>query len=160
MAHAGDPDAHHSSTSQGLAISPSSVTIDGTATTLTDGKLDLGAEVNDELTAAMVQTLTTGGAADALHSHASAGGGGGGSCYTALGTSECGTGYATMYTGLVLTAPEGSWGSSGNLCVKSEGVTYQTSSSYYEYLYALGSGDRYYAVSGSGGITCAMCCAE
>ena len=115
----------------------------------------------------MLETLTGGGNADALHTHASSGGtggtggsGGGGSCYTAVGTDGCGTGYAAIYTGLMLTAVEGSWGSSGNLCVKSAGVTFQTTTSYYDFLYALGTGDRYYAVSGSGGIQCAMCCPE
>jgi hypothetical protein len=68
--HAGTPDAHHSDTSDGLAITPASVTLQGTATALTPGELDLGSAVDDVLTGAMVTTLTGGGQADSLHSHA------------------------------------------------------------------------------------------
>lgn len=61
----------------GLAIEPSSVTIQGTSTALTAGSLDLGSDADDVLTAAMVKTLTGGGNADALHTHAGQGGGAG-----------------------------------------------------------------------------------
>jgi hypothetical protein len=44
-------------------------------TALNDGSLDLGAAVDDELTASMVQTLTGGGLADSLHNHTADGGG-------------------------------------------------------------------------------------
>jgi hypothetical protein len=54
----------------GQAITPSSVTLSGTSTALTNGTLDLGPNTDDALTAAMVTTLTGGGAADSLHSHA------------------------------------------------------------------------------------------
>ncbi len=54
----------------GQPITPSSVGISGTSTSLAGGSLDLGPAVDDELTAAMVTTLTGGGSADALHSHA------------------------------------------------------------------------------------------
>lgn len=54
----------------GQPITPSSVGISGTSTSLAGGSLDLGPAADDELTAAMVTTLTGGGAADALHSHA------------------------------------------------------------------------------------------
>ncbi|MCP4872454.1 MAG: DUF1566 domain-containing protein [Proteobacteria bacterium] len=71
--HAGDPDAHHSETSDGLAVTPASVTIQGTSTALTDGELDLGPDADDALTGAMVTTLTGGGLADSLHTHAGTG---------------------------------------------------------------------------------------
>lgn len=45
--------------------------------TLTAGKLDLGPTVGDELGSAQVKTLTGGGNADALHTHAGGTGGGG-----------------------------------------------------------------------------------
>jgi hypothetical protein len=54
----------------GQPITPSSVGISGTSTSLAGGSLDLGPSTDDELTAAMVTTLTGGGTADALHSHA------------------------------------------------------------------------------------------
>lgn len=98
-AHAADADAHHSALSVGLDITPNSVTT-GSAR-LTDGSLDLGPDATDELTAAMVTTLTAGGNADALHTHAGSGGGGG-ACYTAYGTTACGDGATRMYEGIVL----------------------------------------------------------
>ncbi len=91
----------HSSTSDGLDITPASVTIQGTSTALTSGELDLGPNSDDLLTAAMVQTLTGGGDADALHTHAGAGGG---VCYTAWGTTGCGTDFTAMYTGRAYTS--------------------------------------------------------
>ena len=93
--HGADPDAHHSSTSDGIDITPASVTIQGTSTSLTDGSIDLGSSADDALSASMVQTLTGGGSADALHTYASTSVGGG--CYTVLGTATC-TGTA-VHTG-------------------------------------------------------------
>ncbi len=99
--HVGASDAHHSSASSGLALTPSSVTIQGSSTALTTGELDLGPNSDDSLTAGMVQTLTGGGDAETLHTHTGHGGGG---CYTAWGTSQCGTGFQAMYTGTAITA--------------------------------------------------------
>jgi hypothetical protein len=68
-AHAGDPDAHHSATSDGLVISPAEVRV-GDATRLSNGELRLGAEANAAVTAPQLATLVGGGNADALHTHA------------------------------------------------------------------------------------------
>ena len=97
--HVADADAHHPADSAGIDLVPASVTIGDTR--LEDGALDLGPLADDELTAAMIRTLTGGGDADALHTHAGAGGGG--VCYTAWGTSACGAGFSAMYTGVALT---------------------------------------------------------
>ena len=73
-AHVANPNAHHNALSDGLDITPASVVVGDGFTSLTDGVLDLGADADDELSAAIVTTLTGGGSADALHSHAGAGG--------------------------------------------------------------------------------------
>ena len=112
--HGADPDAHHSSTSDGIDITPASVTIQGTSTQLTDGSIDLGSSADDALSASMVQTLTGGGSADALHSHAAVSSGGGGACYVAWGTTTCGTGYTLMYAGYGYTAVENSYSTAGS----------------------------------------------
>jgi hypothetical protein len=77
---------------------------------LRNGAIDLGPEADDELTAAMVKTLTGGGHADALHTHAGQAGGNGdmpyvvaSSCYVAWGTTECGQGFRAMYEGYITT---------------------------------------------------------
>ena len=67
--HGNDADAHHSHTSDGLDITPASVTIQNSTTSLTEGSLNLGSGADDVLTTAMVQTLTGGGDADSLHTH-------------------------------------------------------------------------------------------
>lgn len=95
--HAANPDAHHSSTSDGLDITPNSVSVGGTF--IEDGEVDFGAEADDELTAEMVQTLTGGGDADALHLHPAGHGAAGGGCYIAVGLATCGEGYTAMYSG-------------------------------------------------------------
>ena len=51
-------------------IQPRSVTLAGTPTRLENGSLRLGPEVNQVLTAPSLATLTGGGSADALHTHA------------------------------------------------------------------------------------------
>jgi hypothetical protein len=51
-------------------IQPRSVALAGTPTRLENGSLRLGAEANQVLTAASLATLTGGGNADALHTHA------------------------------------------------------------------------------------------
>jgi hypothetical protein len=157
--HTSDPDAHHSSTSDGLDITPASVTILSTMTALNDGSLDLGAAVDDELTASMVQTLTGGGVADSLHNHTADGGSSsGGSCYTAMGTDSCGVNYTAMYTGMVVATTEGTWGSAGHFCVQSDAVSYIGVTSYYDNVYSVGTGDKYNAADSY--IACAMCCPD
>jgi hypothetical protein len=96
-AHAGDPDAHHPADSAGLDIVPKSVAIEGGDTQLKDGHLDLGPGAHDHLDSAMVNTLTGGGDADALHTHA--GLGGGGVCYTAWNTTECAESFQAVVQG-------------------------------------------------------------
>ena len=98
-AHAAEPSAHHSETSDGLALTPSTVTIGDTV--VAEGTLDFGPGVDDELTTEIVRTLTGGGEADALHSHASSGDGGGG-CMTAWGRSDCPTDFTLFYVGETL----------------------------------------------------------
>lgn len=97
--HAADSSAHHSATSDGLDITPRSVAVG--ASRLDDGTLDLGAGTDDELTAEMVETLTGGGDADALHVHAGHDGGGGG-CFTRWGANTCPEGWDTAYGGIGL----------------------------------------------------------
>ena len=99
VTHALDPDAHHSSTSDGVEITPSSVTVGDTS--IGSGEVDLGPDVDDELTAAIVTTLTGGGEADALHGHA-AGDVTGGSCYIAHGTTACADGWTLIHAGYAL----------------------------------------------------------
>ena len=94
--HAVDPDAHHSSTSDGIVITPASVEVGDTV--IESGSVDLGPDAADALTAEIVQTLTGGGEADALHGHS--GGGGGGGCYVAVGISTCAAAYSPAYTGI------------------------------------------------------------
>ncbi|MEC7947386.1 MAG: hypothetical protein VX265_07430 [Myxococcota bacterium] len=161
--HGADPDAHHSSTSDGIDITPASVTIQGTSTSLTDGSIDLGSSADDALSASMVQTLTGGGSADALHSHAATGGGGGG-CYTAWGTTSCLTGYSSAYagTGIVQTFRffERSYtlatgGVAGPVCVADTALTATgTAGHFAEETVAFG-GDTEYSLSA---IVCTLCC--
>jgi hypothetical protein len=94
--HTDDSDAHHSSTSDGLAITPSSVTVGDTQ--VESGRVDLGPDVTDELTDEIVRTLTGGGAADALHGHVSTGGNAG--CYNVWGISTCLDGYSAASSGI------------------------------------------------------------
>jgi hypothetical protein len=96
VTHAADPDVHHSSTSDGIAITPSSVTVGDTS--IGSGEVDLGPDVDDELTAAIVTTLTGGGEADALHGHA-AGAALTAGCYIAHGTTTCAEGWALIHAG-------------------------------------------------------------
>ncbi len=97
--HASDANAHHSSTSDNLALTPASVQVRGTSTRLTDGQIDLGPGADDHLSANMVTTLTGGGDADALHRHAGAGGG---VCYKVVTTNTCAQGYTAVVTGELL----------------------------------------------------------
>ena len=96
-AHSGDPNAHHPADSAGLDIVPKSIAIAGGDTQINAGSIDLGPGANDELTASMVTTLTGGGEADALHTHA--GLGAGGVCYTAMGADSCGEDFVLVSKG-------------------------------------------------------------
>lgn len=126
-AHAANADAHHSSTSDGIAITPSSVTVGDTH--VESGRVDLGADATDELTAEIVATLTGGGEADALHGHA-ADGGAGGNCYVAWGATSCGGAFEAMYTGVIAQLTQYSdWGGTGigvsavgPMCVADEAI--------------------------------------
>lgn len=96
-AHAGNPDAHHSATSDGIAITPSSVTVG--VTQVDSGRVDLGPDAADELTDEIVRTLTGGGDADALHGHAASGHDTAG-CYSAWGTTMCTEGFTAATSGI------------------------------------------------------------
>ena len=76
--HGDDAHTHHSATSDGLHITPASVALSGSDTQLVDGEIDLGSAADDALTSTMVQTLTGGGDADTLHTHAASSSGGSG----------------------------------------------------------------------------------
>lgn len=120
--HAADVDAHHSSTSDGLDLTPSSVSV-GDVEVRPEG-VDFGPDADDMLTADMVRTLTGGAEADALHTHASSGHGGGG-CYTAWGTISCLADYSTAYTGSaafssIWDAWSGTGAVSSTICISSE----------------------------------------
>ena len=97
--HTGDPDAHHSSTSDGIAITPASVEVGDTR--IESGTVDLGPDVADTLTAEIVQTLTGGGMADVLHGHA-AGHGPGVACYQVLATANCAEGFVRVSHGTIM----------------------------------------------------------
>ena len=97
--HAANPDAHHSSTSDGIAITPASVELGDTR--IEPGEVDFGPAADDTLTASIVETLTGGGEADALHTHAG-GHGGGIACYSANGTTTCAPGFQAVSVGTLL----------------------------------------------------------
>jgi hypothetical protein len=150
--HMGEPEIHHSSTSDGLAITPASLTIQGSSTVLTDGEIDLGPNTDDALTGAMVETLTGGGDAEALHTHAGAGGG---VCYTAWRTASCGSGFTAAYTGFTAAAGAiNSSVSSSLYCFSgSQTTSYNTS---YQMRFTVGHYG--YWTAPSGGVSCAVCC--
>jgi hypothetical protein len=164
-AHAVNPDAHHSSTSDGIDITPSSVRIGDTV--VTDGSVDLGVDAADELTAAIVQTLTDGGDADVLHGHASAGSDGG-ACLTAWGRSDCPTDFSLFYAGVAVQSygAHRDFGSSDTLtmalgetlCADSEGLA--AGSAFTPTLYTAGlvelGGTTIH--QGTDGLACAVCC--
>lgn len=155
-AHAGDADAHHSSTSDGIDITPSSVRVGDTV--VNDGTLDLGSEADDELTTVIVQTLTGGGDADGLHSHTGHGDGGG--CYTGWGATACAAGWTVAYDGIVLGAD-----SSGNLaiaglyCFEDEHLSETPSVGYFYRLLGPGTGGAYGDYQSTlGEMPCVVCC--
>jgi hypothetical protein len=109
------------------------VTIQSTMTALNDGSLDLGAAVDDELTASMVQTLTGGGLADSLHNHTADGGGaasggGGGGCVTLYGQDSCPDGFSevlageTVILGSIHSNSNGGAGFGGPACMDTDAL--------------------------------------
>ena len=159
--HAANPDAHHSSTSDGIHITPGSVTVGDTV--VEDGEVDFGAAADDELTAEMVQTLTGGGDADALHMHPAGHGAGGGGCYIAWGTQTCGGDYSLMYAGTMLSSVS-LWSSgvaSNPLCVDDTAIeSYPSTAGYMTRLMmtnGTGSSGEVPALT-TDRLLCAMCC--
>jgi hypothetical protein len=120
--HESGEGAHHSATSDGIDITPNSVSVGDTV--VLPGEIDFGAEADDVLTAEMVRTLTGGGGADVLHSHAS--GSGSGACYTVWSVATCAEGFTPTYTG-VLVESISLWGGGGitatPLCMADEGIS-------------------------------------
>lgn len=160
-AHAADADAHHSSTSNGIEITPSSVTVGDTV--VNDGEVDLGADPDDVLTAEIVRTLTGGGDADALHGHPAGHGTGGGGCYTAWGATTCGEGYSLMYSGVMLSDVSvfGSAVSSTSLCVDDTVIeSYPSTATYLtRQLMTAGTGSHSELPAlTTDRLLCAMCC--
>jgi hypothetical protein len=94
--HAAGAEAHHSSTSDGIAITPASVEVGDTR--IESGTVDLGPDATDTLTAEIVQTLTGGGEADALHTHGGSHGPAG-ACYQVMGTTDCPEGFVSVSHG-------------------------------------------------------------
>ena len=159
-AHAADPDAHHSSTSDGIAITPSSVEVGDTF--IDSGEVDLGPDATDTLTAAIVQTLTGGGEADALHGHAASGHAGGG-CYVPVGINTCAEGYTAAYTGIYghqVTFTSQGVGASA-LCMADaaieELVLLGPSSTDNRYITGYAGSDQWID-TGDAAIPCAVCC--
>lgn len=159
-AHADDADAHHSSTSDGLHLTPASVEIG--ETTVESGRVDLGPDASDALTAEIVETLTGGGEADALHGHASSGTGGGG-CYVAVGTTSCAEGYALAYSGIYgdsMAIYPGTGIAATSVCVADEAVVGLTAvgGSPSRLLYSSGgTASQRIDIVGTH-LVCAMCC--
>ena len=97
--HAAGPEAHHSATSDGIAITPASVEVGDTR--IESGSVDLGPDTADTLTAEIVETLTGGGEADALHTH-SGSHGSGAACYQVVGTTVCAEGFVSVSQGSLM----------------------------------------------------------
>jgi hypothetical protein len=121
--HAADTDAHHPADSSGIDIRPASATVGDVV--IEETLIDFGPDATDELNASIVQTLTGGGAADALHTHA-AGSVTGGSCYMMFGATTCGEGFTAMFDGVAaqpyLYESNGT-GAAGTLCIASSAVS-------------------------------------
>ena len=156
--HAADPDAHHSATSDGVDITPASVEVGGTR--VEPGSVDLGPDATDVLTAEIVQTLTGGGEADALHGHAASGGGGG--CYVAVGMNTCAPEYGVAYSGVYVSQIVSySSVAASPACFADSGIESisPASSSGISHLYMTGhSGARQYVVPLDDAVPCAVCC--
>lgn len=159
-AHAEDPDAHHPANSSGIAIEPTSLTVGSTR--VEDGELDLGPEADDSLTASIVRTLTGGGEADALHTHAGMGGSAG--CYTVWGDAACGGDFASMYSGVAIMPlywDNNAAGTSGGpICVDSAVVAgYSSGFSYADSaMMATLNPSRETVSFTSGRLNCTVCC--
>ena len=97
--HAAGAEVHHSSTSDGIAITPASVEVGDTR--IESGTVDLGPDATDTLTAEIVQTLTGGGEADALHTHGGTHGSAG-ACYPVVGTTDCPEGFVSLSPGTMV----------------------------------------------------------
>lgn len=121
--HAANPDAHHPSDSTGIHIRPASATVGDVI--MEETRIDFGPDADDELNATIVQTLTGGGSADALHTHA-AGSGTSGACYTMFGATTCGDGFTAQFDGVAaqpyLYESNGT-GAAGTLCIASAAVS-------------------------------------
>jgi hypothetical protein len=158
LAHAGDPEGHHPSSSDGLDITPDTVLV-------RDGIVDFGPDADDELNAEMVRTLTGGGDADALHSHASSGVGGG--CMNVWGRTDCPDGFTLFFVGdaiqpLARERVSGAWdltvGVSDLICVDPTTLppsrVYRTSDFHIGLLQAGGPNIH----EGDEALGCAVCC--
>jgi hypothetical protein len=155
-AHAADADAHHPSTSEGIAITPASATVDDV---LIDGDVvDFGPDDDDELNAEIVRTLTGGGNADALHEHTGHGDGGG--CYTAWGATTCLDGWSTAYDGFVLAVDgNGTRGLAGLYCFEDENLLESDSVGYYYRLLGPVTGGAFGDYQSTlGEMPCVVCC--
>ena len=122
-AHAANEDAHHPADSSGIHIRPASTTVGDVV--IEETRVDFGPNVADELTASIVETLTAGGDADALHTHA-AGSATSGACYTMFGATTCGEGFTAQFDGVAaqpyLYESQGT-GVAGTLCIASSAVS-------------------------------------
>jgi len=156
--HAADADAHHPATSEGIDITPASVEVGGAR--FAEGVLDFGPDARDELTAAIVRTLTGGGEADALHTHAGGSGSAGGACYTAWGSGSCAEGWVEVYDGYGLAVEIGyTRNASGLYCIEDAAVTETGDSSiYYRLLGPSSSGPEGDYRPDAGELLCAVCC--
>ena len=155
--HAAAGSSHHSATSDGIDITPGSVAV-GTSR-LDDGALDLGPDADDQLTAEIVRTLTGGGEADTLHTHASGHDASGG-CYTVWGENACAEGWSAVYSGIgLITDHSNTENIAGLTCIVETAVVESSSiSRYYRLLGPASAGAEgdYRTVTGE--LLCAVCC--
>ena len=156
--HVAEPSAHHPSDSAGIHIRPTSadvgdITIDG-------ARVDFGPEVDDELTGEIVQTLTGGGEADALHTHASGSGDSGGGCYVAWGLTTCMEGWSAAYDGHSLALSSSYTREiAGLYCVEDTSVVESGGvSTWFRLLGPLSEGAEGDYQSPTGELPCAVCC--
>jgi hypothetical protein len=159
--HAADPDAHHPADASGIDLRPASVTVGDTV--IEADRVDFGPDVNDELTAEIVRTLSDGGDADALHGHAS-GSASGGLCYTAWGESECAAEFTLIYSGLAAQQSLYDYaravgGTGGPICVSLTSVASTSSLEQWDnsQLGILGSTTDQ-IITPEGHLPCALCC--
>lgn len=163
--HAADPSAHHSSTSDGIALTPASV--EAGPTRLDETGIDFGPDADDELTADIVRTLTGGGDADALHSHAASGTDGGG-CMTAWGRADCPDSFTLFYSGEIVQSfaaqqndgsPETiSLATSDVMCFDTAALPPSRSYDRSYFTWGLMRVSARVIYEGSDGLPCAVCC--